>query len=1004
MSTLNNTHSAITGFEQRHIGPNEDDVTRMLDALGVDSLQSLLQRTVPENIRFGGELKLPPALDEAAALAELANIADQNVVQRSCIGQGYYGTHVPPVLLRNVFENPGWYTAYTPYQPEIAQGRLEVLFNFQTLIAELTNLPVANASLLDEATAVAEAVALAHRNFRGKRDVVVVSADCHPQTLAVLKTRCEVTDVELLCVEPAQLADSLNENVCAVVVQYPATDGHVANPKAIVEATHAAGALMIMSTDLLALTLLTPPGELGADIAVGSAQRFGVPMGFGGPHAAFIAVTDKLKRSLPGRLVGQSVDANGHPAYRLALQTREQHIRREKATSNICTAQALLAIMATLYACYHGPAGLRAIATRVQLHTQRLQRALADAGLRVRHQSVFDTLAIDFASAAEAQNALESANAAGYNLRRLGHAAVAISLDETTTTDDLQQLSDALCADHSAAATAATVQDDTATADTATADTATAMSEVDAALLRAPGYMSQRCFHEYRSETQMMRYLRTLADRDIALDRAMIPLGSCTMKLNSAAEMLPVSWTAFSQMHPYAPAEQTQGYRLLTDQLENWLATCTGYAGISLQPNAGSQGEFAGLLAIRRYHEARGDMERDICLIPSSAHGTNPASAQMAGMQVVVVACDKIGNIDIADLDEKLQQWSDRVAAIMVTYPSTHGVFESSITDVCGKVHAAGGQVYIDGANLNALVGLAQPGEFGGDVSHLNLHKTFCIPHGGGGPGIGPIGVAEHLLPFLPGTPVPDLHSSGEVNQDNDADNLWAVSAAHYGSASILPITWMYLRMMGASALTQASSVAILSANYIAHRLSSCYPVLYTGDQGHVAHECIIDLRPIKEQTGISVDDIAKRLMDYGFHAPTMSFPVPGTLMIEPTESESLQEIDRFIDAMLAIYQEIQQVASGAWPLEDNPLVNAPHTAAVLLQDDWTHPYSRKEAAYPAGPQQSATKYWPPVGRIDNVYGDKHLVCSCPPMETYSNEAIVDKKSTAPKKTSTAAA
>jgi len=949
-------------FANRHIGPRKVDVIQMLAAIGENSLDDLVARVIPKAIRQLQPLALDEGIDEPAALAELAALASKNRVLTSLIGQGYSDCHTPAVIARNVFENPAWYTAYTPYQPEIAQGRLEVLFNFQTLIAELTAMPIANASLLDEATAAAEAMSMAHRGLRGKRNTIIAAADSHPQTLDVMRTRAEPLGIIVQVVDVAQMADVVNDNAedtFAILVQYPGSSGQASIPEAAVAAAKQAGALVVVAADLLALTLLSPPGEWGADIVVGSAQRFGVPMGFGGPHAAFMATTDAYKRNLPGRLVGQSLTADGQAAYRLALQTREQHIRREKATSNICTAQALLAIMATLYACYHGPRGLRRIATQVRHHADTLAALLKQEGYSLAHDSWFDTLCLNVEDAEGCRQRLEEA---GYNARVLNPSSLCLALDETTTQEQLLDITSAIIGKPQTSLLSATP----------------AVAARDESQDRPLSYLTQTCFNDFRSETEMMRYLRRLASRDIALDQAMIPLGSCTMKLNAAAEMMPLSWPEFTRIHPFAPTSQTVGYREMIKQLEAMLCACTGYDAMSLQPNAGSQGEYAGLLAIRGYHDSRGDTDRTVCLIPSSAHGTNPASAQMAGMQVVVVKCDTAGNIDINDLQLKLDKHEGKVAAIMITYPSTHGVFESGVIDVCERVHAAGGQVYIDGANLNAMVGTAQPGKFGGDVSHLNLHKTFCIPHGGGGPGVGPIGVGEHLKPWLPGHGV----------LDNTAG---AVSAAPYGSAMILPITWMYIRMMGPQGLRQATEIAILNANYIAKRLSSVYPILYRGEGGCVAHECILDTRSLKSEAGITVDDIAKRLMDYGFHAPTMSFPVPGTLMVEPTESESLAEIDRFCDAMLSIHAEAMKVQEGVWPADDNPLVNAPHIASELVADEWGHPYSRAEAVFPSGTEQQHNKYWPPVQRIDNVYGDKHLICSCPPLSSYQ----VDESETA---------
>jgi len=939
-------------FVARHIGPQENDVASMLQALGEASLDDLLKKVIPDAIRTDSPLAVQGGISEQQALSELREIASENTVMVSMIGQGYYDCFLPEVIRRNVLESPSWYTAYTPYQPEIAQGRLEVLFNFQTLITELTGMAIANASLLDEGTAAAEAMTLCHRVHRAKKNRFLVSSLCHPQTIDILNTRARPLGIEVQVVdETALFAEDDLADVFAVLLQYPGTDGSVTSYVEHIAAIQSQGVLTVVAADLLALTLLTPPGQFGVDVVIGSAQRLGVPLGFGGPHAAYMATSDKHKRSLPGRLIGQSLDVHGGNAYRLALQTREQHIRREKATSNICTAQALLAILATLYACYHGPEGLREIAQRIHHYANSLASILTLHKIRVLNATWFDTLRVECHADAIVKSAAEQ----GINLRRFDDHSVVISMDETTTAVQVQVIASILCD-----------SDIADISDSAGPDA----SGLPNSLLRNDQYMTQACFHDYRSETEMMRYLRRLADKDIALDRAMIPLGSCTMKLNAASEMAPVSWPEFSRIHPFAPSEQTRGYQKMIAQLEQMLCACTGYDAISLQPNAGSQGEYAGLLAIRQYHLSRGDNERTVCLIPSSAHGTNPASAQMAGMRVVVVACDERGNVDMQDLDAKLAQYAEQLAAIMITYPSTHGVFEAHVKAVCQRVHAAGGQVYIDGANLNAMVGVAEPGKFGGDVSHLNLHKTFCIPHGGGGPGVGPIGVGQHLAEFLPGH-----------REWGNADNV--VSAAPWGSAMILPITWMYIRMMGAKGLLRATQIAILNANYIAHKLSDAYPILYRGDKGYVAHECILDTRPLKEEAGISVDDIAKRLMDFGFHAPTMSFPVPGTLMIEPTESESRHELDRFIDAMLRIRQEIESVAQGRLPADDNPLVNAPHTAQALLVDDWTHAYSRKEAAYPNEQSGMHDKFWPPVGRIDNVYGDKNLICSCPPLESY---------------------
>ena len=935
----------LSPFVGRHIGPREHEIQFMLSKLGYSSLDELSQHVIPKQILDLSPLKINAGTCEEDALKELQEIANSNRIFKSWIGAGYYNSHLPKVLQRNVLENPAWYTAYTPYQPEISQGRLEVLFYYQTMVSELTGLEIANASLLDEATAAAEAMAFALRNAKsGKR--FLVSKWCHPQTIEVVRTRAQALDIEVVEFDETSGPESW-EDVFGALAQYPTSDGRVICPKDWIAIAKEHSALVILATDLLALMLLPSPGSLGADVAVGSSQRFGIPLGFGGPHAAFFATRDALKRTIPGRLVGQSIDRRGNPAYRLALQTREQHIRREKATSNICTAQALLAILATLYACYHGPEGLRRIALTTHRKTSRLYRSLKSAGFQFRCDCFFDTLAIKVPSTAEA--VLKAAESLGINLRRIDRDTLGVSFDETTTDQDVEMVAKAF----------GVSQIDS--------DDASVLPEAD---FRSEALLTQDVFHRYRSETEMMRYVRMLSDKDIALDRAMIPLGSCTMKLNAASELTPVTWPEFNAIHPLAPADQCEGYRIMIQQLESMLCEATGYDEISLQPNAGSQGEYAGLLAIMQYHESRGQGDRNICLIPSSAHGTNPASAQMANMQVVVVACDSQGNVDLEDLDKKILQHGSKIAAIMITYPSTHGVFEEGVTAICEKVHAIGGQVYIDGANLNALVGVARPGKFGGDVSHLNLHKTFCIPHGGGGPGVGPVAVKKHLAPFLPRDGV---HSSrlGPM-----------VCAASFGSASILPISWMYIRMMGASGLKRATQVATLSANYIAWRLKDYYPILYTGNDGLIAHECIIDTRPMDREAHIGVDDIAKRLIDYGFHAPTMSFPVAGTLMIEPTESESLLELDRFCDAMILIHQEYQKVRSGAWDANNNPLKNAPHTLQDILSED-TLAYSRETAVAANANTPDRVKYWPPVARIDNVYGDRNLVCACPPMSNY---------------------
>ncbi|MGN9844102.1 aminomethyl-transferring glycine dehydrogenase [Nonomuraea sp. H19] len=935
-------------FSSRHIGPSESEQQRMLEAVGFESVADLVAVAVPEAIRAKDRLKLPAAASETEAIAELRSLADRNRVLTSMIGLGYHDTITPAVIRRNLLENPGWYTAYTPYQPEISQGRLEALLNFQTVVSDLTGLPVAGASLLDEGTAAAEAMTLARRAGKSKSSVFVIDADTLPQTKAVLATRAEPLGITLV---ESPLDGELPE-CFGVLVQYPGASGRVRDFRAVAAAAREMGALVVAAADLLALTLVAAPGELGADIAIGSSQRFGVPFGFGGPHAAYMSVREGLQRQLPGRLVGVSVDADGDPAYRLALQTREQHIRREKATSNICTAQVLLAVIAGMYAVYHGPDGLRRIAHRVHRHAVALAEGLRRAGLEVVHREFFDTVLVRVPG--RAAEVVAAAAERGVNLWRAGDDHVSIACDEKTGAAEVA----AVWAAFGLSGTDVDIEG--------------CSDALPAGLLRESAYLTHPVFHSHHSETAMLRYLRRLQDKDIALDRSMIPLGSCTMKLNASTEMEPITWPEFAAIHPYAPADQTEGYLELIGTLERWLAEVTGYDAVSIQPNAGSQGEFAGLLAIRAYHRAHGQAGREVCLIPSSAHGTNAASAVMAGMRVVVVACDSDGNVDLEDLDAKIAKHRDALAAIMVTYPSTHGVYEETITEVCAKVHEAGGQVYVDGANLNALVGLAKPGEFGADVSHLNLHKTFCIPHGGGGPGVGPVAVRGHLAPYLPAHP---LHDDSPVGP---------VSAAPYGSAGILPISWAYIRMMGSEGLTAATEQAILSANYLARRLAPHYPVLYTGRGGLVAHECIIDLRQITKETGVTVDDVAKRLIDYGFHAPTMSFPVAGTLMIEPTESEDLAELDRFVDAMIAIRGEISKVASGDYDKTDNPLRNAPHTAESVTADEWPHPYSRTEAAYPLSSLRDG-KYWVPVRRIDQAYGDRNLVCSCPPLEAYED-------------------
>ncbi|MFE7412762.1 aminomethyl-transferring glycine dehydrogenase [Streptomyces laurentii] len=945
-------------FEQRHIGPDAEARAKMLAQVGYGSLDELTAAAVPDVIKNTEALALPAARTEAEVLAELRTLADRNQVVTPMIGLGYYGTFTPPVILRNVMENPAWYTAYTPYQPEISQGRLEALLNFQTMVADLTGLPTSGASLLDEGTAAAEAMALSRRVGKVKNGVFLVDADALPQTVAVIRTRAEPTGVEVVVADlsagiPAEIAE---RGVFGVLLQYPGASGAIRDIKPVVDQAHELGAIVTVAADLLALTLLASPGSLGADIAVGTTQRFGVPMGFGGPHAGYMAVQAKHARSLPGRLVGVSVDADGNKAYRLALQTREQHIRREKATSNICTAQVLLAVMAGMYAVYHGPEGLKQIAQRTHRYAAILAAGLRAGGVQLTQGAFFDTLTARVPGRAD--EIVAAALAAGVNLHRVDGDHVSVSCDETTTREHL-----------AAVWTAFGVTGDIEALDEDTADA------LPADALRTDAYLTHPVFAAYRSETAMLRYLRKLADRDYALDRGMIPLGSCTMKLNATTEMEPVTWPEFGQIHPFVPIDQAQGYVTLITELEERLAEVTGYDKVSIQPNAGSQGELAGLLAVRAYHRANGDTQRTVCLIPSSAHGTNAASAAMAGMKVVVVKTADDGEVDVEDLRAKIEQHRDELAVLMITYPSTHGVFEEHVSEICGQVHDAGGQVYVDGANLNALVGLAKPGHFGGDVSHLNLHKTFCIPHGGGGPGVGPVGVRAHLAPYLPNHPL-QATAGPETG-------VGPISAAPWGSAGILPISWSYVRLMGGEGLKHATQVAVLAANYIAKRLEPHYPVLYTGPAGLVAHECIVDLRPLSKATGVSVDDIAKRLIDYGFHAPTMSFPVAGTLMIEPTESEDLTELDRFCDTMIAIRAEIEKVGSGAWPADDNPLHNAPHTAAAL-GGEWNHPYTREEAVFPAG-VSVADKYWPPVRRIDGAFGDRNLVCSCPPLDAYEN-------------------
>ena len=939
----------VAAFVDRHIGPSDADIDKMLATIGLGSLDELTARAVPESIRLRDPMALVEADSEPGVLARLKRLGAANSVYTSLIGMGYYGTHTPAVIQRNVLENPGWYTSYTPYQPEISQGRLEAMLNFQTMVADLTGLDIANASLLDEATAVAEAMTMLRRLSKSKAPAFFVDAECHPQVVQVVQTRAEPLGIEVVVGSPDEIDP---EQVYGVVLQYPGSSGLIRDDRRLIADLNAAGVMVAVATDLLALTLLTPPGEMGADVAVGSSQRFGVPMMFGGPHAAFMATRDEFKRSLPGRLVGVSRDSKNRMALRLALTPREQHIRRETATSNICTAQALLAVMAGLYATWHGPEGLTAIASEVHRLASSLAGQLQAGGLTLANSTWFDTLTV--AVPGRAEEVVAAAQDRKINLRLVDVDHVGVSLDETTT--------DAIV---NAVVESFLVRPDEV-------DEASGIPE---GLRRTSAFLTHEVFHSYRSETEMMRYLRRLQGRDIALDRSMIPLGSCTMKLNAATEMAAITWPEFANIHPFVPLEQAAGYLEMIGDLEGWLAEATGYDAVSLQPNAGSQGEYAGLLAIRAYHESRGEGHRNICLIPASAHGTNPASAVMAGLEVVVVGTDDNGNIDIADLRKKAAARGENLAALMITYPSTHGVFEESVREVCDIVHEQGGQVYIDGANLNALLGVAKPGEFGGDVSHLNLHKTFAIPHGGGGPGVGPIGVKAHLEPFLPGHPL-------VADQDGSRDGLGAVAAAPWGSAGVLPISWAYIALMGGDGLAKATEVAILSANYIAAKLGGHYPVLYTGANGLVAHECILDLRNIKHDSGVSADDYAKRLIDYGFHAPTMSFPVAGTLMVEPTESESLAELDRFIDAMIAIKAEVDEIAAGTVPLADSALHNAPHTVDDVVADEWDHGYGREQAAFPV-PGLRVDKYWPPVGRIDGAYGDRNVVCACPPMDVY---------------------
>ncbi len=944
-------------FITRHLGPDNDEQLVMLKSLKMASLNELIDKVVPASIRRHDPMDLAEGLTEQQSLEKLKAIASKNIVLKSYIGMGYYNTFTPPTIQRYILENPAWYTAYTPYQAEISQGRLEAMLNFQTMVSDLTGLELANASLLDEATACAEAMTLCQRMSKSKGKVFFVADDCHPQNIEVVQTRAEPLGIEVVVGNP--INGLANYDLFGVLLQYPGTYGEVTDFSELIEQIHSKKALVAMSADLLALTLLKTPGEMGADVAIGNTQRFGVPLGYGGPHAAYMATKDDFKRSMPGRLIGVSVDSRGKKAYRLALQTREQHIRREKATSNICTAQALLAVMASMYAVYHGPVGLTKIAYRVHRYAQVFASGLTQLGFKVNNKMYFDTLNISLPGKAVAIQ--QAAVDKGVNLRPINSDTVGVSFDETTRLQDITALWEVFAGERAFSLNAEVLIKDQAPI-------------ISDNLLRTSGFLNHPVFHEHHSETQLMRYMRCLADKDLALDRAMIPLGSCTMKLNAAAELMPISWPEFANLHPFVPLNQALGYQQMVLELEKMLCEATGYDAVSLQPNSGAQGEYAGLLAIRAYHKSRGQAERDICLIPASAHGTNPASAQMVGMSVVVVKTNHKGEIDLADLQAKLEKHSAKLAAIMITYPSTHGVFEENVRTVCDLVHQHGGQVYIDGANMNAMVGVAAPGQFGGDVSHLNLHKTFAIPHGGGGPGVGPIGVGKHLTPFLPGYAV--------VKSKNEPKHVGAVSAAPWGSAGVLPISWSYIAMMGSDGLVQATATAILNANYIAHCLAPHYPILYSDDHGRVAHECIIDLRPIKEASGITVDDIAKRLIDYGFHAPTMSFPVAGTFMIEPTESESKVELDRFCDAMIAIKAEINDVINGVLDENDNPLKNAPHTADMIMADEWNHAYSRQLAAYPVESLREV-KYWCPVGRVDNVYGDRNLVCSCPPLSDY---------------------
>ena len=955
LAELENTSEFIA----RHIGIDDAAEAHMLSVLGAASRRALMEAIIPPSIARSSAMDIPAPVTEAEALRQLKSIASKNKVLKSFIGQGYYGTHTPGVILRNILENPAWYTAYTPYQAEISQGRMEALINFQTMICDLTGMPIANASMLDEATAAAEAMTLAKRSVKAKSNIFVVAGDCHPQTIEVIQTRAKPLGITVLLANSApEWHAALQGDYFAVLAQYPSTSGRIDDLRADVAVVHGKQAAFIAAADPLALTLLTPPGEWGADIVVGTTQRFGMPMGAGGPHAAYLACKDEFKRSMPGRLVGVSVDVHGNPTYRLALQTREQHIRREKATSNICTAQVLPAVVASMFAVYHGPQGLKRIAQRVASYTAILASGLEQLGCPIRSDSAFDTLSLKTDAATDSIAA--RAREMGLNLRIYWKDYLCIALDETTTREDIERLWSVFAKPGQALPKVADFEKGID-------------SRIPTELRRTSTYLTHPVFNTHHSETAMLRYIRSLSDKDLALDRSMIPLGSCTMKLNATSEMIPITWPEFANMHPFAPADQQQGYAELDKQLRDWLCQATGYAGISLQPNAGSQGEYAGLLVIKAFHEAQGQGHRNICLIPASAHGTNPASAQMVGMTVVVTACDAKGNVDMVDMTKKCEQHSANLAAVMITYPSTHGVFEANVKELCALVHSHGGRVYVDGANMNALVGTAAPGEFGGDVSHLNLHKTFCIPHGGGGPGVGPVCVVADLVPYLPG------HVAGGI----PVNGVGAISAAPLGNAAVLPISWMYCRMMGPEGLKQATEISILSANYISRRLKDHFPTLYASEAGYVAHECILDLRPLKDSSGVTAEDVAKRLMDYGFHAPTLSFPVAGTLMVEPTESEDLKEIDRFINAMIAIRQEIAQVEAGAWPQDNNPLKHAPHTSASVLAAEWNRPYSREVAAFPVAALKTS-KYWPTTGRVDNAYGDRNLMCSCVPVSDYA--------------------